>query len=416
MQGGMGDFTNELGKALTALGIEVHVVTSVQGQGFALRLRPEGSALRGSSVRLRLRPEAQPEGLNAEGPKGIRDKGQEVSVSVHPVIKHWGWSSWRPILDIARRKGFNILNIQYQAAAYGMHPAINFLPLRLRLWKVRPKVVITFHDLRVPYLFPKAGPARRWVLAALMRWGDAVIVTNREDELEAKGYSVGADPYLIPIGSNIPPELPSGYNREEWRARWGVNQGGILLSYFGFLNESKGGEVLIQALNRLVKGGCNIYLLMVGGKVGSSDPTNVAYAQRLEALIDELGLGDRVLWTGYTEAREVSANLVASDICVLPYRDGASFRRGSFMAALVHGLPIVSTQPRVPLPELVDGRNIVLVTPDDAEALADKIADLTESAEWRERLGAGARELSQAFRWDGIAERSLEVYHALSSG
>lgn len=398
MQGGMGDFTNELGKALTALGVEVHVLTSVQGQGFALRLRSEGSARRGSS------------------PRGIEDEGQGQFLSVHPVIRHWGWSSWRSILDIVRRNDFDILNIQYQAAAYGMHPAINFLPLRLRLWKVRPKVVITFHDLRVPYLFPKAGLIRRWVLAALMRWSEAVIVTNREDELEAKRYEVGTDPQLIPIGSNIPLELPADYNREEWRARRGLNRDDILLSYFGFLNESKGGEVLIQALDRLVKGGCNIHLLMVGGKVGSSDPTNVAYAERLEVLIDELGLGDRVLWTGYTEARDVSANLVASDICVLPYRDGASFRRGSFMAALVHGLPIVSTRPRIPLPELVDGHNIVLVPPDDAEALADKIAALTKSAEWRKRLGTGARELSQAFRWDGIAERTLEVYHVLSSG
>jgi len=29
MQGGMGDFTNELGKALAELGHEVHVITSV---------------------------------------------------------------------------------------------------------------------------------------------------------------------------------------------------------------------------------------------------------------------------------------------------------------------------------------------------------------------------------------------------
>ncbi|MBM4430227.1 MAG: glycosyltransferase family 4 protein, partial [Chloroflexi bacterium] len=32
-QGGVGDFTHELGKALAELGVEVSVITSVKGQG-----------------------------------------------------------------------------------------------------------------------------------------------------------------------------------------------------------------------------------------------------------------------------------------------------------------------------------------------------------------------------------------------
>jgi glycosyltransferase involved in cell wall biosynthesis len=166
---------------------------------------------------------------------------------------------------------------------------------------------------------------------------------------------------------------------------------------------------------------------MVGGKWGSSDSTNVAYAQRVEALIDELGLSEQVMWTGYTPQEEVSANLLASDICVLPYRDGASFRRGSFMAALVHGLPIVTTHcARLPksgrlrksmvshrLPRLRDGENVLLVPPDDAAALAQAIARLADAPELRQKLGQGAKEMSKAFGWDRIAEQTLEVYHAI---
>jgi glycosyltransferase involved in cell wall biosynthesis len=173
----------------------------------------------------------------------------------------------------------------------------------------------------------------------------------------------------------------------------------------------------------VVKKGYRARLLMVGGKWGSSDPTNVAYAQRVEALIDELGLSERVMWTGYTPQEEVSANLLASDICVLPYRDGASFRRGSFMAALVHGLPIVTTSAgplaadlesaASHLPRLRDGENVLLVPPDDAVALAQAIARLADDPELRQRLGQGAKEMSKAFGWDSIAKKTLEVYHAV---
>jgi glycosyltransferase involved in cell wall biosynthesis len=128
------------------------------------------------------------------------------------------------------------------------------------------------------------------------------------------------------------------------------------------------------------------------------------------------------LWTGFSSAAEVSAHLLAADIGVLPYRDGASFRRGSFMALLAHGLPIVSTVPAGSgdarsldsgVPRLQDGENVRLVPPDDPAALAQAIADLAASPEVRQRLAAGARALAATFAWEGIAKRHLEVYQKL---
>lgn len=372
MQGGMGDFTNELAKALAGLGCEVSVITSTKGQG-------------------------------ARGER-------QGALSIFPVIKSWGWGSWRRIINLLDRLQPDVVNIQYQAAGYGMHPAINFLPLRLSLLRKRPKTITTFHDLKVPYLFPKAGRLRWWVNVALARWSDAVIVTNAEDHAKLSAYPSIRSLSIVPIGSNIEPNPPPDYDRDEWRARWGVGPDDILLSYFGFLNESKGGETLVRALDKLVRRGYEARLLMVGGKVGASDPTNVAYLKKVEELIEELGLADRVLWTGYTPQDEVSANLLASDICVLPYRDGASFRRGSFMAALAHGLPMVSTRPRVELAELRNGKNILLVPPDAPVALAEATARLAEDSKLRRRLGEGARKLAQNFTWEEIAKKTMALY------
>ena len=380
MQGGVGDFTNELGKALAALGHEVHVITSASHN--------TQHATRNTAI-------------------------------VHRSVRGWDWGCWRDIIQLHDAPCFDVLNIQYQTAAYGMHPAINLLPLRLRMG-TRYRTAVTFHDLKAPYLFPKAGPLRWWVNLALARRSDAVIVTNAEDFARLSTYSFIRSLSLIPIGSNIHPEPPAGYDREAWRARWGLGPDDILLSYFGFLNESKGAETLVRALDKLVQSTSNlqypisnIQLMMVGGKVGSSDPTNVAYLKRIESLIEELGLTDRVFWTGYTPQPEVSANLLASDICVLPYRDGASFRRGSFMAALAHGLPIVSTRPRVDVPELRQGENILLVPPDAPVALAEAVARLAADPKLRGRLGKGAARLAQDFTWERIAKKTEALYEEI---
>jgi len=276
-------------------------------------------------------------------------------------------------------------------------------------------LLVTYHDVKVPYLFPKAGRLRPWITQFIARHCDAAIVTNEEDRQWLAQYRFRRGPVLIPIGSNIDATLPMGYDRDRQRAHWGYGPDDVVLGYFGFLNESKGGETLIRVLDALVKCGYNGKLLMIGGKLGSSDPTNVAYAERVGGLIETLGLSNRIQWTGFTPNEEVSANLMAADICVLPYRDGASFRRGSFMAALAHGRPIVTTVPQVNLPELVDGENIALAPVDDVDALAARVAALIDDPQQRERLGVGAKALSRQFEWEVIARQTMEVYRALSA-
>ncbi len=383
MQGGVGDFTREMGLALNRLGATTSVISSTKAT----------------------QSSAPPRSFD----NGVVIERNGLRLTLYPVVDRWAFSSWSKVNDVLRQTESEILNIQYQTAAYQMHPAVNLLPWRLRVSRDRPGVVTTFHDLKLPYLFPKAGPLRRWVTGALIRGSDATIVTNAEDLLEAEAYAPRRL-RLFPIGSNIAPQAPPGYDREEWRQRWDVGPDETLLCYFGFLNESKGGETLFRALARLVAAQEGVKLLMIGGRVGSSDPSNVAYLQKMEAVIEELGIADHVSWTDYVAAPEVSASFWASDICVLPYRDGVSFRRGTLMAALAHGVPIVSTFPRVKVAQIIENVNMGLVPPDDEEALADKISEVAASPQLRKQLASGAAGLSKLFSWEGIAESTMRLY------
>lgn len=379
MQGGVGDCTNEIAKALAALGVDVHVLTSMLAVG-----------------------------------------GQPSAVVVTSSIKTWGWFSLRTVATICQEFQPHIVHIQYQTGAYGMHPAINFLPRslhHLRRARARAGVVTTFHDLRVPYLFPKARFVREWVTRTLALSCDAVIATNDEDYLRLETWNLKLL-HLIPIGSNISTTKPPHYQRSAWRAQLGVAENETLLCYFGFLNASKGGETLMRALALIP----NAKLLMIGGQTGASDPTNVAYVAQVKALIAELGLTERVLWTDHVAQEIVTAHFYAADICVMPYRDGASYRRGTLMAALAHGCAIVTTMPRLvgakhasPLPPLRDSENCLLVPPENPQAIATAVQRLGSSPDRRAKIGAGARELAQHFTWDKIAQQHLDLYERIAN-
>jgi len=226
-------------------------------------------------------------------PLAVENRNAEPSpregVPVVRVQGSWGLSSWRQVARAAQISESSIVHLQYQAAAYGMHPAMNLLPAYIRLRERQLKAVTTFHDLRVPYIFPKAGPIRRQAILALDRWSHASVVTNHADldNLEASGKlsdSPSQRRWLIPIGSNVECCPPPEFDRQRYRAGLGVDRDTLLLSYFGFMNQSKGVDSLVEALRILVERGIDTRLLVVGGEEGTSDPTNHAYSRQVEEL------------------------------------------------------------------------------------------------------------------------------------
>jgi len=181
------------------------------------------------------------------------------------------------------------------------------------------------------------------------------------------------------------------------------------------MNESKGGDALMRALALLRTRGAPAGVLHIGGATGSSDPTNAAYAQKLRTLGAELGCAAFWHETGFLDDADVSAGFAACTAVALPYRDGASYRRGTLMAALAHGAAIVTTAPRVSVPVFVDGASMLLTPPDAPVALADALQRLFSDDALRARLQAGAAELSRMFDWNAIAARTAAVFKRLTA-
>ncbi|HZY44239.1 MAG TPA: glycosyltransferase family 4 protein, partial [Anaerolineae bacterium] len=264
MQGGVGNFTRELTRAMINLGHDAQVITQ--------------------------------KGVGGDEHNGI---------VVHRVVDSWGLKCWRQIAKVARDNHLEILNIQYEPAAYSMRVGINFLPSAFARRTIKLPIVTTFHDLLVPYLFPKAGSLRRKVVEYLAHHSDAAIVTNAEDRSKLESFGVAQDRppisnlHVIPIGSNIDPSRLIDFDSQATRARWSLQPNEMLIGYFGFLSLSKGGEVLMRALKLLVDRNLPVKLMLIGGRTGSSDPTNAEYAARVDRLINSLGLKDRVLTTVY---------------------------------------------------------------------------------------------------------------------
>lgn len=361
MQGGVGAYTRLLARTLAQQGQQVSVFTSLKAHA------------------------------------------HDENIALDNRVKHWDIPTVRQLVQWTQRQQIDVLNIQYQTAAFSMSPWIHFIP---DLVNDIP-VVTTFHDLGYPYLFPKAGPLRDWVVQRLARQSEGAIVTNHEDIERLRG-KVNAT--LIPIGSNILAPLPDDFDADTWRAQAGAQPGDCLLGYFGFMNRSKGVHILLESLAKLRAEDIPVHLVFIGGRTGTSDPTNEAYAEEIDDLIEALELEKHVHWTGFIDDKAVSAYLSACDVVALPFLDGASYRRGSLMAAIYHGCAIVTTQPVVTIATFRPGENMMLVPPDDRAALVGAIRRLYESPDLRDKLRDGAAKLAQRFDWTQIGADVIEFF------
>jgi glycosyltransferase involved in cell wall biosynthesis len=342
LAGGIGDYTRQLREALEQLG----VVTSV---------------------------------LTLNGAVGER---------VHTVGR-WGWRT--NVANYAALEDADFVHIQYQAGAFAMHPVINLLPHRLAR-RAKLPTVTTFHDLRPPYLFPKAGRLRQALLRSMAAHSAAVIVTNPDDERTLR--TAGVPTTRIPIGPNLPAP-----NQRHPRGRVPS------VGFFGYPARSKGVEELLQALGR-IDARRRPLLTFVGGPGRPSRQND----QLSDAQVDELAAqaGVEVRRTGYLPP-QVASNVLAHDTLIaLPFRDGASQRSGSLLGALQTGRIVVSTAPPRPesLGALAELPQLRLVPPGDSAALAEAIEVALTAM-------PAAAKLPTDYTWAIIAERHRDLYTQL---
>ncbi|MGM0586262.1 MAG: glycosyltransferase family 4 protein [Pseudomonadota bacterium] len=304
----------------------------------------------------------------------------------------------------ARSRGFDVIHACNP-------PDLIFLVAAVHKALRGTRFVFDHHDLSPELFESKFG--RRGAMHRLLRWlerrtfalADATIATNETFKRIAVERG-GMDPEKVHVVKSYP--------RIERFVRTDPDpdltaSGRSLVGYVGIMGGQDGVDRLVRAMAVIAheRGREDVGCVIVGD--GPELPS-------LRALARELGVADRIVFTGYLGGEKLLAALSALDVGVIPdppdgFNEKLSMNK--VFEYMMLGLPFVMfdlAQARS------EAREAALVVGDDrAEALADGILALLDDPERRARMGAFGRETAEReFLWSRESETLVRAYKSLA--
>lgn len=138
---------------------------------------------------------------------------------------------------------------------------------------------------------------------------------------------------LIENGINMEEFSPSSENRKELRERYNIDQNAPLVLSVARLVKQKGVEQAIYAFKELLVTTCSAKLLIVG---------DGREKKRLEALVEEIGISDKVIFVGAVKYLNLPKYYQMSDVILFSTlrMEGAPL---NILEALSVGIPVVAS-------------------------------------------------------------------------
>ena len=256
------------------------------------------------------------------------------------------------------------------------------------------KVFYTAHGFH----FYKGAPLKNWLMYYPIEkicsyFTDVLITINKEDYALAKRkMKAKRIEYVNGVGIDTKAFGFSSVSREEKRKELSIPADAKLLFSVGELNQNKNHETVIKAIKDM-----DVYYIIAG---------HGGRKEYLQALINELGISQRVKLIGYrTDIAELYS---AADIFVHP-----SFREGlpvSVMEAMCSGLALVVADNRGNRDLCEDGTNGFICSPFKQEEFANSIKKLLDDENLRKRFGKQNIEKIKQFDVFNVITKMEQIY------
>ena len=241
----------------------------------------------------------------------------------------------------------------------------------------------------------------------LLRGASRVIATSEQERQEFLDGGIASSKIVVRRnGIEVPNEFPVPGS---FRQQWNISSETKLVLFLGRLVSKKSPDLMLEVFgrwNRRGNGARKSLLIIAGPDEGDG------LRQRLETSAAQMGMGDRVLFTGPLYDSAKWAAYMDADVFVLPSQN-ENF--GNTAAeAIACGTPVLVTD-CCGIAPMVE-RRAGLVVPHDCSALEAGLAQILEDSALAARLRAGCKEVASSLGWAEPLAQMESLYSELTEG
>jgi len=267
-------------------------------------------------------------------------------------------------------------------------------------------LVVTFHTVPED---SNSEPAN--ILKRLAGKADAITVMmeNIRQKL-IQDYQISNEKIVtIPHGT---PDLPFGPNEPYKRKRRLLNR--LVLGNINLLTPSRGIEYALEAVALIAKRYPNVLYLIIG----QTHPVYLEehgekYRDSLKKLIRKLKISKNVRFINkYIPFDQLVDWLKTLDFYITPYLDPQQVSSGALAYAIGAGKCCIST-PYIYAKENLANQCGILVPFRDSQAIAEKVIELWENPEKKEKIERNAYDRGRLMTWANVAMRHLNLFRMI---
>lgn len=234
-----------------------------------------------------------------------------------------------------------------------------------------------------------------WLQDFMRQCQHIVIPSQSMKDILVRDYGLQERYTVIPTGIDLEPyRLADG---KKLRASKGWQADKVLVST-GRLAQEKNWPTLLMAAQKVYRKHPDLRVVLIGD--GPEKNT-------LQKLAAELGIAERVTFTGNLPFSDVVVYLKAADI--FGFASVTETQGLVTMEALAAGLPVVAVDASGTR-DIVDNGKQGFLVPNDPDALADSISRLLESPERMQKFQSKALEKAKSFALENCTEQLVNVY------
>ncbi len=277
------------------------------------------------------------------------------SKGIIPYFKKWNIRQALSSINFMKINSVDLIIFHYPTSYYKRNLLVSLYPLIYRLFNF--KIVAFIHEYSS---YSIKGKIR---IFPIIVFSNRIITTDHYNlDSISKIPGVRKKINMIPIGSIFSDSFFSSKDNKGKRKTIKKENKKYDLLYFGYIMHGKGLDILLDAFecNEILR---ERFTLNIVGNIPE------VLNNETKLLVDKIGNNRLIKYWGYLDNNEFAEFIQSIDFACLPFINGVTIRRSSFMTAMAFGKPILTVVSKIKIEGLYNMNNVIFIDSPSKAAL-----------------------------------------------